>query len=69
MTPFPFPLVQMTRTFLLLYIFTVPFVLLDDVDSGHVTHIVGIFILTYGFFGLEVTAMELDDPFGGTFHE
>lgn len=64
-TPFPFPLMQMTRIFLLFYIFTVPFALLSDV-SEPVIHLLVIFFLTYGFVGLEIIALELDDPFGGT---
>uniref|UniRef100_A0A7S1Y3W0 Bestrophin homolog n=1 Tax=Grammatophora oceanica TaxID=210454 RepID=A0A7S1Y3W0_9STRA len=62
-TPFPFPLVQMARTFLFFYVFTVPFALLSD-DSAAVAHCVVIFILTYGFMGLEYVSIELDNPFG-----
>jgi predicted membrane chloride channel (bestrophin family) len=62
-TPVPFPLIQMTRTFLFLYIFTVPFVFLSD-DSSTFAHCFTIFLLTYGFMGLEVVSIELDNPFG-----
>jgi len=62
-TPFPFPLVQMARTFLFFYVFTVPFALLSD-TSGVYAHCVTIFILTYGFMGLEYVSIELDNPFG-----
>jgi len=62
-TPVPFPLIQMARTFLFLYIFTVPFVLISD-DSSTLAHCFTIFLLTYGFMGLEVVAIELDNPFG-----
>ena len=62
-TPVPFPLIQMARTFLFLYIFTVPFVLLSD-ESSVLAHCFTIFLLTYGFMGLEVVAIELDNPFG-----
>ena len=62
-TPVPFPLIQMARTFLFLYIFTVPFVLVGD-SSSTVAHCFTIFLLTYGFMGLEVVAIELDNPFG-----
>jgi hypothetical protein len=48
----------MTRTFLLFYIFTVPFALLSDVSSP-IVHLVVIFFLTYGFCGLEIVAMEV----------
>jgi predicted membrane chloride channel (bestrophin family) len=62
-TPVPFPLIQMARTFLFLYVFTVPFVLLRD-DSSRFAHCFAVFLLTYGFMGLEVVAIELDNPFG-----
>ena len=62
-TPFPFPLVQMSRTFLFFYLFTVPFALLDDV-SKPVAHIVVVFFLTYGFIGVETVSIELDNLFG-----
>jgi predicted membrane chloride channel (bestrophin family) len=54
----------MTRTFLLFYIFTVPLALLSDVSSPYM-HLVVIFFLTFGYIGLEVVSVELDDPFGG----
>lgn len=63
-TPVPFPLIQMARTFLFFYIFTVPFALLSDTGSSPYAHIGIVFILTFGFKGLEAVAMELDDPFG-----
>jgi predicted membrane chloride channel (bestrophin family) len=62
-TPFPFPLVQMARTFLFFYVFTVPFALLSD-SSNVFVHCIVIFILTFGFMGLEIISIELDDPFG-----
>lgn len=62
-TPVPFPLVQMARTFLFLYVFAVRFVLLRD-DSSRFAHCFAVFLLTYGFMGLEVVAIELDNPFG-----
>lgn len=62
-TPFPFPLVQMARTFLFFYVFTVPFALLSD-SSNVFVHCIVIFILTFGFMGLEIVSIELDDPFG-----
>lgn len=72
-TPVPFPLIQMTRTIVLFYIFTVPFVLLTDYDDAGsdttnprptIEHCIVIFLLTYGFMGLEIVSVELDDPFG-----
>jgi len=62
-TPLSFPLVQMSRTFCFLYVFTLPLVMLDD-KSGSLAHCVAIFLITYGFLGLELTAIELDNPFG-----
>jgi len=64
-TPVPFPLIQMTRTIVLLYIFTIPFVLLADASNEMmIPHCATIFMLTYGFMGLELVSIELDDPFG-----
>jgi hypothetical protein len=53
----------MSRTFLFAYVFTVPFALLSD-KSGLVAHCCEVFILTFGFVGLELVAIELDNPFG-----
>mmetsp|Transcript_29300 Transcript_29300/g.44335 ORF Transcript_29300/g.44335 Transcript_29300/m.44335 type:complete len:379 (-) Transcript_29300:217-1353(-) len=61
--PFPFPLVQMSRTFLFLYLFTMPFAFLTDTTSA-LGHYIVIFFLTYGYLGIEFVAIELDDPFG-----
>jgi predicted membrane chloride channel (bestrophin family) len=73
-TPFPFPLIQMARTFMFIYVFTLPFALLnltdtknDDDDSDMVAWVVYsciIFLVTYGFVGLEYAAISFDDPFG-----
>lgn len=63
-TPVPFPLIQMARTFLFVYIFTVPFVLLADRTSGVVADCITVFLITFGFLGLELVAIELDNPFG-----
>jgi predicted membrane chloride channel (bestrophin family) len=62
-TPTPFPLIQMERTFLFLYIYTVPFIFAHD-KSSTFAHCFAIFLLTYGLLGLEVIAIQLDDPFG-----
>jgi predicted membrane chloride channel (bestrophin family) len=53
----------MARTFLFLYVFTVPFVMLSDTSSD-AAHVFAVFLLTYGFMGLEMVAIELDNPFG-----
>jgi predicted membrane chloride channel (bestrophin family) len=62
-TPFPFPLVQMTRTFLFFWIFSLPCVLIPDNDQLYEVLIL-MFFCTYGFLGLEYVNMELDDPYG-----
>jgi len=62
-TPYPFPLVQMTRTILFVYIFTLPLALSSDIQEV-VPFLLTIFFITYGFIGLELIAIEIDDPFG-----
>jgi predicted membrane chloride channel (bestrophin family) len=67
-TPVPFPLLQMTSTFLWFYIFTVPFALLQADERGiksAIAHCLVIFIMTFGFIGMEYAAVQMDDPFGG----
>lgn len=62
-TPFPFPLVQMARTFLFLWVFTLPFAIENDIGKLPALVMI-IFFVTYGFIGLEFVSIELDDPFG-----
>jgi len=62
-TPFPFPLVQKTRTILFVWLFTLPLSLLKDTSAPWESMIM-IFFVTYGFLGLEYVSIELDDPFG-----
>jgi predicted membrane chloride channel (bestrophin family) len=62
-TPIPFPMVQMSRTFLFFYIYTLPSALLTA-SSTPAADLVVLFIVTYGFIGLELISIELDDPFG-----
>jgi predicted membrane chloride channel (bestrophin family) len=62
-TPFPFPLVQMGRTFLFFWIFSLPFVIVKD-KMNPTWLMVLMFFITYGFAGLEYVSIELDDPFG-----
>jgi len=54
-TPFPFPLVQMSRTFLFFYVFTVPFALVET-SNNVIFHSILIFFFTFGFMGLEVSS-------------
>jgi predicted membrane chloride channel (bestrophin family) len=64
-TPVPFPLIQMTRTIVLIYVYSLPLVFLkDDAVSLMWEHCVVVFLLSYGFLGLELVSIELDDPFG-----
>lgn len=62
-TRYPFPLVQMTRTFLFIWIFTLPFALVDDVKEL-IPLITIVFFCTYGLVGLELVSTEIEDPFG-----
>lgn len=62
-TPFPFPLVQKTRTILFVWLFTLPLSLMKDASNPWEDMIM-IFFVTYGFLGLEYVSIELGDPFG-----
>lgn len=62
-TPFPFPFVQMGRTLLFVWMFTLPFAITNGIAKSFASMVI-IFLLTYGFVGLEYVSMELDDPFG-----
>jgi len=61
--PYPFPLVQMARTFLFLYIYTLPFAVISRFEKLHEAIFV-VCIISYGFLGIEHVAIELHDPFG-----
>eukprot|EP00551_Chaetoceros_affinis_P009330 CAMPEP_0203662776 /NCGR_PEP_ID=MMETSP0090-20130426/624_1 /ASSEMBLY_ACC=CAM_ASM_001088 /TAXON_ID=426623 /ORGANISM="Chaetoceros affinis, Strain CCMP159" /LENGTH=742 /DNA_ID=CAMNT_0050525611 /DNA_START=194 /DNA_END=2422 /DNA_ORIENTATION=- len=62
-TPYPFPLVQMTRTFLFMWVFSLPLALANDIEKLCPLIFVT-FFLTYGFLGLEIISIEMDDPYG-----
>ena len=62
-TPFPFPLVQMSRTFVLIWVFSLPLSLVYDMETLPALLFL-IFFVTFGFVGLEFVAVEFDDPFG-----
>ena len=62
-TPIPFPLVQMAHTMGLVYVYTLPFVFLKTQDNLYASCF-NIFLLTYGFYGLMLVSIVLDDPFG-----
>jgi Bestrophin, RFP-TM, chloride channel len=53
----------MSRTFIFFYIYTLPSALLTA-SSTPIADLVVLFIVTYGFIGLELISVELDDPFG-----
>ena len=53
----------MTRTFLFLWVFTLPFALARDMEKVYPLTVI-LFFITYGFVGLEMVSIELDDPFG-----
>jgi len=62
-TPYIFPFLQMGRTFLFFWVFTLPFALADDFVKP-LCLLMMVFAVTYGFIGTECVMMELDDPFG-----
>ena len=53
----------MTRTFLFVWVFSLPLALANDIKEATPLLTV-IFFLTYGFFGLELISIEMDDPYG-----
>jgi predicted membrane chloride channel (bestrophin family) len=61
-TPYPFPLVQMTRAFLFFWVYSLPLVLLNEYRLENSLLIVT--LVTFGFIGVEYVSMALDDPFG-----
>ena len=68
-TPIPLPLVQMNKTFLFVWLFTVPMCIVnesytDDKSSSGIAAAVIVFMITFGFLGLEHVSVELTDSFG-----
>lgn len=62
--PLPLPLVQLGRVFVMFYVFTLPFALLSpELNLKYPQMIILIFLMTYGFIGIELLFVELDDPF------
>lgn len=61
-TPYPFPLVQMTRAFLFFWVYTLPLVLLKDYRLW--SSLLIVLLVSFGFIGIEYVSMALDDPFG-----
>ncbi|KAL3777409.1 hypothetical protein ACHAWO_004764 [Cyclotella atomus] len=62
-TPPPFPMVQMSRTVTFVWVFLLPLVLMED-PSSVLAHSFVVFFVTFAFCGLELVAIEVDDPFG-----
>jgi len=60
-TPYPFPLVQMTRAFLFFWVYTLPLVLLKEYRVWSSLFIV--LMVSFGFIGIEYVSIALDDPF------
>lgn len=66
-TTLPFPLVQMNKTFLFVWLFSLPFALCHDtygVNGGPLMVNLIVFLITFGFLGCEIVAAQLADPFG-----
>jgi hypothetical protein len=64
-TPLPFPFVNMARIFLFLWLYTVPFSICHfDFSNGAMVPVTMIFLITFGFMGMEYVSIELSDPFG-----
>jgi len=60
---YPFPLAQMGRTFVFVWTFTLPFAIVQDISNIYAA-CCALFLITYGFIGIELVSIELDDPFG-----
>jgi putative membrane protein len=60
-TPLPFAYMVHLRRALIIYCFTLPFVMLKD--FGWVT-IPGVFLIAYMMFGIEEIGVQIEDPFG-----
>jgi predicted membrane chloride channel (bestrophin family) len=57
------PLLQMGRTFLFLWTFSMPLVLRSPFGDASAAMLF-LFFLTYGFVGLEVVGLQMMSPFG-----
>lgn len=61
-TQYPFPLVQMTRTFLFFWVYSIPLTLLEEYRVW--SSVLIVLFVTFGFIGIEYVSIALDDPFG-----
>jgi putative membrane protein len=57
----PFPLAQMSRVFLFVFVFSLPFTLIDDLG---VYAVLAMPLLAYGYIGLDLITTEISNPFG-----
>ena len=53
----------MGRTFVFVWAFTLPLALVGDINNIYASSC-ALFLMTYGFIGIELISIELDDPFG-----
>jgi len=60
-TPIPFPYVQLAKLFTFIFLFTLPFALVEDL--GRLT-VIASAILGLGYLGLDAIATEMEQPFG-----
>ncbi|CAB9497941.1 Bestrophin, RFP-TM, chloride channel [Seminavis robusta] len=61
-TPYPFPLVQMTRACVFFWVYTLPLVLLKEYRLW--SSLLIVLLVSFGFMGIEYVSIALDDPFG-----
>ena len=60
-TPLPFAYVNQLKVFMMIYLGTLPLVLIPKFD--YMT-LVGMFFAVYAFVGIEEIGLEIEDPFG-----
>ena len=53
----------MGRTFVFVWAFTLPFAIVQDISNIYAA-CCALFFITFGFIGIELVSIELDDPFG-----
>ena len=58
-TPIPFPYVQMAKVFTIMFLYTLPFALVTELEGFT---IIAVWILALGYFGLDAIATEMEDP-------
>lgn len=63
-TPVPFPLVNMAKIIMFVWVVSVPFSICHFTFESVTVPVTIIVLITFGFIGLEYVSMELSDPFG-----